>query len=125
METCICSKVRLSALMIKCKEKSCTSPWWHTTCAGLRGLTEEGSKGVKFICPLCAISKMASKDKIMIEKPTGECNLSQVSPSTGEFSMAELKDSIIKELKESLNALLTKEICNQPKQSDNVMNSPW
>ena len=68
-------------------------------------------------CPLCALSKLSLsvKDKIVIEESTGKCSLEEVSKDGGKSCMANLKESIIEELKEFLPALLKKEMQDIPK----------
>ena len=111
-ETCICSKKKTKALMIQCKNDKCSSPWWHASCAGLKGNTEEKLKALTFICPLCSISKISANEKLVVESQGDQCSKTEVSAEQGKSSMVDLKESIVRELKEFLPTLLKESITN-------------
>ena len=53
--------------MIKCSNASCESRWWHTECAGIKGVTAAACKKIVFVCPCCAIKKFS--DKFELQHP--------------------------------------------------------
>ena len=53
---CICGQEK-SGLLIKCEIKDCSSPFWHSDCAGLEGATKTSMKNIKWKCPCCIFNK--------------------------------------------------------------------
>ena len=58
--TCICGNPD-SDVMIKCSGNSYESSWWHTECAGIKGVTAGVCKKITFVCPCCSIKRFANE----------------------------------------------------------------
>ena len=89
---CICERKLLGAVWVKCKEKECPSPWWHATCAGLKGIKEEALKAVAYTCSSCIWNKVGRQKKESKE------------------DLVQIKDQIVSELKVCLPVLIKNQL---------------
>ena len=65
ISSCICNETtKDGSFMIKCTQKSCLCPWWHTECVGLKGVTSTTIKKCTWICPKCTINNLQNKFKV-------------------------------------------------------------
>ena len=108
-DECICGKDKSRAVMVECKQKNCTSRWWHASCAGLKGLKEDVARSLQYTCPLCTLSKSSIQANVDFEGPHDKCT-AEVSAEGKSLCMDELKDSIVRELKQCIPTLLNNEI---------------
>ena len=95
--SCICNETtKDGSFMIKCTQKSCLCPWWHTECAGLKGVTSTTMKKCTWICPKCTIDNLQNKFKV------DDCELQQFSL---DQLQTEVKKGIIDSIPEITQAL--------------------
>ena len=91
-KTCICEKEPQGAVLVKCKAKDCSSPWWHVTCAGVKGLTKESLKPLTYTCPLCVVSKGYVKEKLVNKKASGSRSGTEKASGSEEIKIEKKVD---------------------------------
>lgn len=104
--------------MVKCDNDNCISPWWHSECAGLKGLSANALKKLTWSCPCCIINSFQSEFessasivdsgdlKSEIQKGISECLpsmvkeiLEKVTPNTDAMKQ-DMKKSFAEIMKE-------------------------
>ena len=101
---CICERSLKGPVLIQCKNKDCPSPWWHTTCAGIKGLKEETLKPLSYTCPLCVVTKGTLKEKIAKKSGIKKTNESEEKASGSEKVIGSEKASGRKESESKVGA---------------------
>ena len=98
VDICICEEGDRT-LMLRCDNESCLNPWWHTECAGLKGITAAVIKKLSWFCPCCSVLKLSSKFEPETSKDT---------VIDTDYLKAEIKQGIADCLPAMVNDLMTK-----------------
>ena len=70
---CLCLQEDSSGgKLIKCSNSKCTSPWWHTGCAGVASLNVKELANLKFTCALCLLSDKKFQGSFGVKGEKGE-----------------------------------------------------
>ena len=113
-QSCPCGKDP-GGFFVKCSKRNCDAGWWHTKCAGLKGLKSEDqiSSIGTWDCPLCVVKSL----NIINNVPGFASNIALPVLEKVEKKLQDF-DSRIQELKEIKEGLIAFET-NQRKEHQN------
>lgn len=88
-DTCLCLVDHGDkSTWIQCGNPSCTSPWWHRSCANVSSFSEREIKRMDFVCPLCIISNKKFEHNLkVVNRQQNEVETPHTSLQTASTSV--------------------------------------